>query len=184
MDDELNKVNQSELADDDEVLPLSVDFWETAQAVVENLIGEYIAEDGSTPNSVMQKPSTALAEKTILFRFEASACATQSGQAVKQIQSLICPPSPWNITVIYPQLEGFCSELENDVHVKNPCRLRSFLHSFIINVFIDQFKCKLEGLAEQAISDQDAWRVLVHYPNPVSFLFRPFSFIFSFFAFF
>lgn len=81
---------------------------------------------------------------------------------------MICPSSPWNITAIYPQLERFCNEREAEENIKS-CRLRSHLHSFIVNVFIDQFKCKLEALAEQALNEQDAWRVVMHYPNPVSY---------------
>lgn len=99
-----------------------------------------------------------------------------------QIQSLICPQSPWNITALYPQLERFCNEREAENDVK-PCRLRAYLHSFIVNVFIDQFKCKLETLAEQALNEQDAWRVLMYYPCPVSAeLYLIFCFFFVFFS--
>ncbi|KAL3998268.1 Sec8 exocyst complex component specific domain family protein [Acanthocheilonema viteae] len=166
MDAELKKLRQNDLGDD-EVISLSENYWETAQAMIENLVDEYIAEDGSTSSLVMQKSNTSAAEKVTLFRFDASACAltTQSGQNMKQLQSLICPSSPWNITSLYPQLERFCNERETETNIK-PCRLRSYLHSFIVNVFIDQFKCKLEALAEQALNEQDAWRVLMHYPNP------------------
>uniref|UniRef100_A0A0R3S1I3 Exocyst complex component Sec8 n=1 Tax=Elaeophora elaphi TaxID=1147741 RepID=A0A0R3S1I3_9BILA len=166
MDAELKKLRQNDLGDDKKVISLSENFWETAQAIIEDLVAEYIVEDGSTSSLVMQK-SNASEEKVTLFRFDASACAlsTQSGQTIKQLQSLICPSSPWNITALYPQLEHFCNERETEANVK-PCRLRSYLHSFIVNVFIDQFKCKLEALAEQALNEQDAWRVLMHYPNP------------------
>uniref|UniRef100_A0A8R1U1L6 Exocyst complex component Sec8 n=2 Tax=Onchocerca TaxID=6281 RepID=A0A8R1U1L6_ONCVO len=166
MDAELKKLRKNDLGDD-ETISLSENFWETAQAIIEDLVNEYIAEDGNTSSLVMQKSNTSTVEKVTLFRFDASACAltTQSGQTIKQLQSLICPSSPWNITALYPQLERFCNERETEANVK-PCRLRSYLHSFIVNVFIDQFKCKLEALAEQALNEQDAWRVLMHYPNP------------------
>lgn len=82
------------------------------------------------------------------------------------MQLAICEPSPWNITVLYPLLEKFCCEREAESGEK-PCKLRKFLHSFIIDVFIDRFKNKLELLAEQALQGRDAWR-LVHYPSPVS----------------
>ncbi|CAG9539194.1 unnamed protein product [Cercopithifilaria johnstoni] len=167
MDAELKKLRQNDLGDDEKVISLSENFWETAQAIIEDLVNEYIAEDGSTSSLVMQKSNTSAAEKVTLFRFDASACAltTKSGQTIKQLHSLICPSSPWNITALYPQLERFCNEREAHANVK-PCRLRSYLHSFIVNVFIDQFKCKLGALAEQALNEQDAWRVLMHYPNP------------------
>lgn len=219
MDAELKKLRKIDLGDDEKVISLSENFWETAQAIIEDLVNEYIAEDGSTSSLVMQKSNTSATEKVTLFRFDASACAltAQSGQSIKQVsfipliikipckdlltvkrgtekaielnfcvfahsillisittipifvfqlQSLLCPSSPWNIIALYPQLERFCNEREAEGNVK-PCRLRSYLHSFIVNIFIDQFKCKLETLAEQALNEQDAWRVLMHYPNPV-----------------
>uniref|UniRef100_A0A915Q215 Exocyst complex component Sec8 n=1 Tax=Setaria digitata TaxID=48799 RepID=A0A915Q215_9BILA len=170
MDAELKKLKQGDFADDEKVIFLSENFWETAQAMVEEVVDEYIREDGSTPSITMQKSSESAAtttEKLALFKFDASTCAltTQSGQAVKQLQSPMCPTSPWNITALYPLLERFCNELESKGSTK-PCRLRAYLHSFIVNVFIDQFKCKLEALAEQALNEQDAWRVLMHYPLP------------------
>lgn len=88
MDDELEKVNRNGVVDD-EVSSLSRDFWETAQAVIEDLVNEYIVEDGSTPT--IQKPNTPTTEKVTLFKFEASACSltTHSGQAVKQVILLL-----------------------------------------------------------------------------------------------
>ncbi|KAM3721221.1 Exocyst complex component [Dirofilaria immitis] len=166
MDSELKKLRQNDLGDD-EMISLSENFWEIAQAIIEKLVDEYVAEDDSTSSLAMQKSNTSTAEKVTLFRFDASTCAltTQSGQTIKQLQSLICPSSSWNIIALYPHLERFCNERETESNVK-PCRLRSYLHSFIVNVFIDQFKCKLEVLADQALNEQDAWRVLMHYPNP------------------
>ncbi|VDN03243.1 unnamed protein product [Thelazia callipaeda] len=167
MDAELKLLKHEISKDEEEALSLSDNFWETAQAVIEDLVNEYITEDGRASSTVMQKSSLSTSEKTILFRFDASACAlsTQSGQAVKQVQSLICPPSPWNITVLYPHLEHFCNEREAELSTKS-CRLRKYLDSFIINVFIDQFKCRLETLVEQALNEQDSWRLLMHHPNP------------------
>ncbi|KAK6106448.1 Sec8 exocyst complex component specific domain family protein [Brugia pahangi] len=168
MDAELKKLrqnDQTDLGEDEEMISLSENFWETTQAIIEDLVDKYIADNGNTSSLVMQKSNTSTAEKLILFRFDASACAltAQSRQTFKQ--SLICPSSPWNIIALYPQLERFCNEREAEMNGK-PCRLRSYLDSFIVNVFIDQFKCKLEALTEQALNEQDAWRVLMHYPNP------------------
>lgn len=86
MDAELKKLRQNDLGDD-EVISLSENFWETAQAIIEDLVDEYIAEDGSISSLVMQKSNTSTAEKIILFRFDASACAltTQSGKTIKQV---------------------------------------------------------------------------------------------------
>ncbi|VDM07837.1 unnamed protein product [Wuchereria bancrofti] len=160
MDAELKKLlqnDQTDLGEDVEMISLSENFWETTQAIIEDLVDKYIADDGSTSSLVMQKSNTSTVEKLILFRFDASACSltTQSRQIFKQ--SLICPSSPWNIIALYPQLEHFCNEREAEMNGK-PCRLRSYLDSFIVNVFIDQFKCRLEALVEQALNEQDAWR--------------------------
>lgn len=87
MDAELKKLRENDLSDDEEMISLSENFWETAQAIIEDLVDEYITEDGSTSSLVIQKPNTSAAEKVTLFKFDASACAltTQSGQTIKQV---------------------------------------------------------------------------------------------------
>lgn len=93
MDAELKKLRKNDLGDD-ETISLSENFWETAQAIIEDLVNEYIAEDGNTSSLVMQKSNTSTVEKVTLFRFDASACAltTQSGQTIKQVSSCIFIP--------------------------------------------------------------------------------------------
>lgn len=90
MDAELKKLRQCDFGDDG-IVSLSENFWETAQAVVENLVDEYIVENGSTSSLIMQKSSASSEGKVTLFRFDASACAltTQAGQTIKQVRSIL-----------------------------------------------------------------------------------------------
>uniref|UniRef100_F1KUX2 Exocyst complex component Sec8 n=1 Tax=Ascaris suum TaxID=6253 RepID=F1KUX2_ASCSU len=164
MDEQVKKV-QSEQSNPEQVISLAANYWPMAQEAIEKVISEYVYVHTSSPQDTSEKSTNS--EKVVLFRFDASACATSvtSSQSSKQMHASVCSPSPWNITSLYPQLEQFCCEREAESGQK-PCRLRRFLHSFIVDVFIDRFKCKLENLAEQALQGNDAWRVLVHYPNP------------------
>ncbi|VDK47269.1 unnamed protein product [Anisakis simplex] len=164
VDEQVQKV-QSEDSSIDEVISLSANFWMMAQEAIEKVVSEYVYEHISASSS--EGTGEKSTEKTLLFRFDASACATttSSSQASKQTHATVCLPSPWNITSLYPQLERFCTELESK-NGQKPCRLRRFLHSFIVDVFIGRFQCKLERLAEKALHGNDAWRVLMHHSNP------------------
>lgn len=166
LDKELEKMSKEEKGDDDCRVSLSAGYWEIAQKALQEIVSEHVTV-ASLPVDVVQKSSN-VPYKLTLFKFASSACATSnpSNQPSKQVQSVVCPPSPWNITAVYPHLERFCREMEAEDTDGKPCILRKFLHSFIVDVFIDRFKSKLERLAENALHGHDAWRVLVHYPNP------------------
>ncbi|KHN88159.1 Exocyst complex component 4 [Toxocara canis] len=165
MDEQVKKV-QSEQDNPEQTISLAASYWTMAQETIEKVVSEYVYVHTSSPQNTSEKSSIS-SEKPVLFRFDASACAATAtnNQSSKQTHSRVCSPSPWNITSLYQQLERFCDERETQSGQK-PCTLRRFLHTFIVDVFIDRFKCKLENLAEQALHGNDAWRALVHYPNP------------------
>uniref|UniRef100_A0A0N5AMY7 Exocyst complex component Sec8 n=1 Tax=Syphacia muris TaxID=451379 RepID=A0A0N5AMY7_9BILA len=144
-------------------------FWETAQEALQKIVSDYVKEV-DLPMDTVQKTSNNH-EKVKLFKFSASAC-TASGlsSSGSNQQLLICPPSPWNITAIFPYLEKFCSEREAESGLRQPCSLRKFLHSFVLDVFVDRFRTKMERLAENALQGRDAWRNLLSPPNPISCL--------------
>ncbi|VDD86858.1 unnamed protein product [Enterobius vermicularis] len=130
-------------------LSVSSNYWEIAQEAVQKIVSEYVKEVDASVDGV-EKSSNS--EK---IRFSASACTTSGNFGVKQ-QPTICPPSPWNITAIFPYLERFCSEREAESGLRQPCSLRRFLHSFVLDVFVDRFRTKLEKLAENALQGRDA----------------------------
>lgn len=165
LEEEMRKLHVMEVADTVKRVSLCSGYWEMAQNALQRVVSEYVTV-ASSPTDTSKKTNTS--EKITLFKFDASACAASSLSSLpsKQKQSAICPPSPWNITAVYPHLERFCTKREMENPDKKPCILRQFLHSFIVDVFIDRFRCKLERLAENALHGHDAWRMLVHYPHP------------------
>ncbi|MFH4976181.1 hypothetical protein AB6A40_002890 [Gnathostoma spinigerum] len=143
---------------------LSTDFWKMAQNAIEQLLSEFLGIQQSPPVVTAQKTTSISVEKPALFRFDATACATLT-RPTKQLHTVICEPSPWNITILYPHLERFCCEREAELGIEI-CSLRKFLQSFILDVFIDCVKTKLSVVVEQALHGHDTWRVLMQFPQP------------------
>lgn len=87
MDEQVKKV-QSEQSNPEQVISLAANYWPMAQEAIEKVISEYVYVHTSSPQDTSEKSTNS--EKVVLFRFDASACATSvtSSQSSKQVSYL------------------------------------------------------------------------------------------------
>lgn len=84
---------------------------------------------------------------------------------------MICQPDPHNITKIFTLLNKFCTEIEKQTG-QGHCKLNTFLHAFVMDIFIEHIRKEMDKKIDQALTGADVWTSLshVHGHNMVCFI--------------
>uniref|UniRef100_A0A8R1DL85 Exocyst complex component Sec8 n=1 Tax=Caenorhabditis japonica TaxID=281687 RepID=A0A8R1DL85_CAEJA len=82
----------------------------------------------------------------------------RSAQSAVETKAVICKPSAYNIKVIFPILSRLMETAEKNIN-DSPCELRRFMHSFVMEVFVERVKGELATRIEGALKGGEAVRV-------------------------
>ncbi len=78
----------------------------------------------------------------------------------------ICRPNASNITAIFRVLTKLASDIESKLQTEGaPCQLRSFLHKFVADTFMQRIEVELQEKADAVLQATDAWTSLVNRDN-------------------
>lgn len=77
---------------------------------------------------------------------------------------MICTASPYNITAIFHILNRFTLEIEKQLG-REPCKLKTFLHSFVMDTFVERIKADMEQKTDKALGAPDVWSSLSAIPS-------------------
>ncbi|CAD6189742.1 unnamed protein product [Caenorhabditis auriculariae] len=123
-------------------------YWDAAQAAVEALVSDHL--DVNPLLSTTKQ--TSMNTKKPLFRFDATACASATSVVSSTSQNLVvvCKPSAYNIVVMFPWLSRLMESIEKQLD-ESPCQLRRFLHSFVMEMFVERVKASLAERIEVAL---------------------------------
>ncbi|CAI5438538.1 unnamed protein product [Caenorhabditis angaria] len=123
-------------------------FWRSAQTAVELVVSEHLdinplLEKQNVLNNINRKQ---------LFRFDCTACSTSPNvtSSTSHAKVLICKPSAYNIVVIFPILSRLMENIEKQIN-ESPCDLRRFMHSFVMEMFVERVKSNLASRIEEAL---------------------------------
>lgn len=130
-------------------------FWRSAQSAIEVVVSEHL-----DINPLLEKQNVlGTASRKQLFRFENTACATPNANSSShRTKAVICKPSAYNIKVIFPILSRLMETTEKNIN-DSPCELRRFMHSFVMEVFVERVKGELASRIEGALRGGEAVRV-------------------------
>uniref|UniRef100_A0A8R1DLX4 Exocyst complex component Sec8 n=1 Tax=Caenorhabditis japonica TaxID=281687 RepID=A0A8R1DLX4_CAEJA len=129
-------------------------FWRSAQSAVELVVSEHL-----DINPLLEKQNVHGTARKQLFRFDNTACASPStNSSTHRTKAVICKPSAYNIKVIFPILSRLMETAEKNIN-DSPCELRRFMHSFVMEVFVERVKGELATRIEGALKGGEAVRV-------------------------
>ncbi|PIO57715.1 hypothetical protein TELCIR_20865 [Teladorsagia circumcincta] len=127
-------------------------YWEGAQNAVEALVSDHL---DITPLAVKEP----IDSKKPLFRFDATAFASGTSTTDPSLQSplVVCRPSAFNIVPMFPWLRKLMDSIEKET-AESPCQLRRFVHSFVMELFVERVKAGLADRIENALRRPDNTR--------------------------
>ncbi|CAI2301705.1 unnamed protein product [Caenorhabditis sp. 36 PRJEB53466] len=129
-------------------------FWRSAQSAFEVVVSEHL-----DINPLLEKQSVHGSSRKQLFRFDNTACASPSANSsTHRTKVVICKPSAYNIKVIFPILSRLMETTEKNIN-DSPCELRRFMHSFVMEVFVERVKGELAARIDGALRGGEAVRV-------------------------
>lgn len=164
------------------------DIWSKIQCVMQYLLTDYLDIqnirmkterstgtpaylDNSDITTYFTRRKPARSSKEPLFRFKYSTCCTtdlklhsnvsefESGRPDK---TLVCEPSPHNITLIFVPLTRFIDDIERatDCSPEKPCMLNTFINNFVREVFLGNHYSEVTTTVEAIIKSTDSWRAV------------------------
>ncbi|CAH1408099.1 unnamed protein product [Nezara viridula] len=170
------------------------DIWNTIQNVLQLLLTDYL-DIQNTANDPTPTPgypdqaadiSTFFARRRIqrprkfpLFKFEYSSnvnflskeqqAAVALSENKQRGKVLICPPEPFNITIVYKTLQKFIEEIESSLSLPSgkSCTLNTFVNDYVKDAFIGREHTRISMKIETATKSTNAWRAPIT-PNEVS----------------
>lgn len=127
-------------------------YWEGAQNAVESLVSDHL---DITPLAAKEP----IDSKKPLFRFDATAFASGTSTTDPSLQSplVVCRPSAFNIVPMFPWLRKLMDSIEKETG-ESPCQLRRFVHSFVMEMFVERVKAGLADRIENALRRSDNTR--------------------------
>ncbi|WKX92739.1 hypothetical protein Q1695_010626 [Nippostrongylus brasiliensis] len=127
-------------------------YWEGAQNAVEALVSDHL---DITPLAAKEP----IDSKKPLFRFDATAFASGTSTADPSLQGslVVCRPSAFNIVSMFPWLRKLMDSIEKETG-ESPCQLRRFVHSFVMELFVERVKAGLADRIENALRRSDTSR--------------------------
>ncbi|XGW19971.1 hypothetical protein V3C99_003639 [Haemonchus contortus] len=127
-------------------------YWEGAQNAVEALVSDHL---DITPLAAKEP----IDSKKPLFRFDATAFASGTSTTDPSLQSplVVCRPSAFNIVPMFPWLRKLMDSIEKET-AESPCQLRRFVHSFVMELFVERVKAGLADRIENALRRSDNTR--------------------------
>ncbi|CAB3408323.1 unnamed protein product [Caenorhabditis bovis] len=133
-----------------------ISFWKSAQSALEVVISEHLDINTSIDDTSVSNDQKAL------FRFDCTACASSPNVASSNSQPkvVICKPSAYNIVAIFPILSRLMENIEKQIN-ESPCELRRFMHSFVMEMFVERVKTNLASRIESALRGGDSLRAPV-----------------------
>ncbi|PAV89280.1 hypothetical protein WR25_23801 [Diploscapter pachys] len=126
-------------------------FWESIQAAIETLVSDHLDISSTASGSSSTKEAIDSSEQ-MLFRFDAAAFGGASSVAHSQASRVVCSPTPYNIVPIFPHLRKIIDSVESSTG-QNPCPLRRYVHSFVMEMFVDRVRRNMEERMEQATNN-------------------------------
>ncbi|KAI6198082.1 Exocyst complex component Sec8 [Aphelenchoides besseyi] len=149
----------------DQAAGLIEEFWSCMQDVMRNVVSDHV---DIHPTDDEQEKSTQQANSDkvrALFRFSNTASwASTSTTAKRQLLSLICTPDLYNIIDVFDLLNRFCAQIEGHTSQK-PCKLETFLHTFVMDTFIERIRKDMENKIDQTLLGSDVWTALSSIPG-------------------
>ncbi|KJH53243.1 Sec8 exocyst complex component specific domain protein [Dictyocaulus viviparus] len=124
-------------------------YWEGAQSAVEALVSDHL---DITPLAAKEP----IDSKKSLFRFDATAFANGTTATDPSVQNplVVCRPSAFNIVSMFPWLRKLMDAIEKETG-ESPCQLRRFVHSFVMELFVERVKADLADRIENALRRSD-----------------------------
>ncbi|KAI6181484.1 Exocyst complex component Sec8 [Aphelenchoides besseyi] len=149
----------------DQAAGLIEEFWSCMQDVMRNVVSDHV---DIHPTDDEQEKSTQQANSDkvrALFRFSNTASwASTSTTAKRQLLSLICTPDLYNIIDVFELLNRFCAQIEGHT-LQKPCKLETFLHTFVMDTFIERIRKDMENKIDQTLLGSDVWTALSSIPG-------------------
>ncbi|CAD5207871.1 unnamed protein product [Bursaphelenchus okinawaensis] len=132
-------------------------YWDGMQSVMETVVSDHV--DIYPMKSDTQEKTVD--KRRILFRFSNTAAVSGSTGIVAKQQpfALICPADPYNIIPIFHPLNRFCHEIEANID-QSPCKLHTFLHAFVMDIFIERIRKDMDQKIDYALSGNEVWQTL------------------------
>ncbi|CAJ0943967.1 unnamed protein product, partial [Mesorhabditis belari] len=156
------KIPQIGVEASQKVLPA---FWYAAQSAVESLVSDHL--DIASGSRQSDQSTSLRSITTQLFRFDAASYSLGSSFASPSSQAslTVCPPSPFNIVPMYPWLRRLMEAVEAATGVQM-CQLRRFVHSFVMEMFVERVKTNLEERLIEALKLDDS-RLITSGDSPI-----------------
>ncbi|CAD5210613.1 unnamed protein product [Bursaphelenchus xylophilus] len=133
-------------------------YWDGMQSVMETVVSDHV---DIYPMKSENSTEKAVDKRKVLFRFSnTTAVSGSSGIVAKQQPfALICPADPYNIIQIFHPLNRFCHEIEANIDM-SPCKLHTFLHAFVMDIFIERIRKDMDQKIDHALSGNEVWQTL------------------------
>ncbi|VDK41805.1 unnamed protein product [Cylicostephanus goldi] len=140
------------IASDSSGATIMKSYWEGAQNAVEALVSDHL---DITPLAAKEP----IDSKKPLFRFDATAFASGTSTTDPSMQGplVVCRPSAFNIVPMFPWLRKLMDSIEKETG-ESPCQLRRFVHSFVMELFVERVKAGLADRIENALRRSDNTR--------------------------
>ncbi|KAE9421278.1 hypothetical protein Angca_004941, partial [Angiostrongylus cantonensis] len=124
-------------------------YWEGAQSAIETLVSDHL---DITPLAAKEP----IDSKKPLFRFDATAFANGTLATDPSMQGpvVVCRPSAFNIVPMFPWLRKLMDLIEKEIE-ESPSQLRRFVHSFVMELFVERVKADLADRIENALRRSD-----------------------------